>query len=202
MADNSNFDKRDTFTLDGTEVLPLWKGSNNNSSKEGKTTIAAIKEYNLPSTGVTVVNGVQSSLLIEPGIDGNDGTTYTAKAYGVAGDSITITHLGGQSKSLSVTVTGTAIVVQLATNGSSVVTTTAAGVKTAIEANAAAAALVTVAYQGTGAGLAGVKTVTPLAGGVDVTAGDIGSIRFKADGSLGYIKTAAQVWKKFTLADL
>jgi hypothetical protein len=148
------------------------------------------------------VNGVQATLSNEPAVDGNDKLTYTAVSYTKAtGEAVTVTHLGGVSQTLAVTVAGSAITIQLATDGGSVVTSTAANVKTAYDLVPAAVALATVAFEGNGSGLAGVKAVTSLSGGVDVTAGPVGGWRFKtSDFSEGYVKVSAQVWKKFALS--
>ena len=101
--------------------------------------------------------------------------TYTAKTAGVAGDSITIAYIDppGNNVALSVAVTGTDIVVTLATNGSSVVTSTAAQIKAAVDAKVEAAALVSVAVTGTGTTVQAAAGATPLAGGADETDGSI-----------------------------
>lgn len=109
----------------------------------------------------------------------NADLTYTADATGLAGNSIGIVHSnpGAINKALAVTVVGKVITVSLATDGAGAITTTAAQVKTAIEALPAAAALVDVAYEGTGAGvvnamagayLTGGKTAVTVAQGVKV----------------------------------
>jgi len=102
-------------------------------------------------TGVGVTNGV---------------LTWTAVASGDAGNGITIIQQDpqGNSQTLSITVNGKTIIASLATDGTGVITTTAALLKAAIEAKAEAAALVTVEYSGTGAGLVKDENVV-LAGG-------------------------------------
>lgn len=85
----------------------------------------------------------RATLARNPAGDDN-ALAFTAVKYGVYGNGITIAYVnGGASQSLSVSVVDKAITVNLATNGSSVITSTAAQVKAAIEASAAAAALVT-----------------------------------------------------------
>lgn len=83
------------------------------------------------------------------GINVNGDLNYTPQVIGVR-----IKHLGGISMALGVTVAGSDITVQLATDGSGNVTSTANAVKTAYDAVAAAVALAVVQVGGTGAGLA------------------------------------------------
>ena len=85
------------------------------------------------------------------GLNINGDLNYTPQVAGVR-----IRHLGGMSMALAVTVAGSDITVQLATDGSGNVTSTATAVKTAYDAVAAAVALAVVQVGGTGAGLAGV----------------------------------------------
>lgn len=88
--------------------------------------------------------------------------TYTADLRGTAGNSITIAYTaGGTAGSEVVTVTGTAISVQIATGVS-----TATQVKTAVDASVAASALISVAVSGTGSTAQVAAAATPLAGGV------------------------------------
>jgi hypothetical protein len=88
--------------------------------------------------------------------------TYTSLLFGVLGNSITIRYTGGAS--LVVSVIADAISVQLNTGVS-----TAAQVKTAVDALPAAAALVSVAVTGTGSNIQIAAVATPLAGGLDNT---------------------------------
>lgn len=98
----------------------------------------------------------------------NNDLTYTAVGPGTAGNAITIAYVNaGATKPLVVTVTGNAISVQLATNGSSVITSTGSTVLAAILASTAASALVgaALAISNTGAGLVTVLAATNLTGG-------------------------------------
>jgi hypothetical protein len=81
----------------------------------------------------------------------NNDITLTAKTAGVAGNSITIALVDPSeaSQSLSIDVTGTDIVVNLATDAESAITTTASLLIAAINADAEASALVTAALKGT-----------------------------------------------------
>lgn len=90
-------------------------------------------------------DAVQASLDVNPEGDDN-GLTFTAVAYGAAGNDITIEYIdpGVDDADLAVEVEGTAIRVFLATDGDGVITSTAADVLAAIEESAAASRLVTV----------------------------------------------------------
>lgn len=93
------------------------------------------------------------------------GTLYLIAGIGVNGGVLyaalsplaRVQHLGGIGMSLSVTVVGNDITVQLATDGMGNVTSTANQVVTAFNANAMATALATATAQGTGTGIAGVN---------------------------------------------
>jgi len=103
----------------------------------------------------------------------NNDMVFTAKVKGVVGNAITVSYVdpGEETAAESVAVTGSDIVVTLRSVSS--VLSTAAQVKTAIEASAAAAALVTVANYSTdtGAGAVIALAETALEGGVDGTVG-------------------------------
>ncbi len=136
--------------------------------------------------GIRPINTVRSSIIglvgTAPAADpataaaltlgvGNAGLVFTAKTAGVAGNAISV-HLrnpGTPSAALGVVVTGSAIVVNLATSAGSAVTSTAAQVKAAIEGNAPANALVAVTYPsgGTGATVVVAGAATRLIGGAD-----------------------------------
>lgn len=116
-----------------------------------------------PEVKATLLNGVIAS---------NNAITWTSKLYGDLGNQISV-HLQdpkANSASLTITVTGRAIVASLATGVSGTITTTADALKTAIAANAAANALVGLADTGASDGT-GVVAATPrpvfLTGGAD-----------------------------------
>lgn len=100
-------------------------------------------------------------------------TAYDSKTwYGALGNSITVAYVNaGASKPLAITVTGSAISVQLATNGSSVITSTASQVLAAINADAVASKMVvaTLAAANDGTGLVTALSATALASGVSGT---------------------------------
>lgn len=92
----------------------------------------------------------------------NNDLKFTSVGRGVGQNLVTITYVDppGNNAALGVSVTGNAITVNLATDGSSAVTSTAAQVAAAIAASTPAAALVTVANA---AGNDGTGVVTALA---------------------------------------
>lgn len=144
-------------------------------------------------TATTPVDGVQSSLTTDM-TNANADITLTAVAYGSGGDRISVTYVDPSANDavLAVTVSGFDITVSLATNGSGTITSTADDVVTAIGASAAASALVTATAEGDGSGVVEAVAQAYLAGGVNVTAGPVGTLAF--DSSNIYIKDAAQNW--------
>jgi hypothetical protein len=163
----------------------------------------------LMSNAGAPADGVAATVNVNPAGDDN-GLTYTARTYGAAGNNISVRYVdpAANSQSIAVSVVGTAITVSLATNGGGTITSTAAQVKTAIEANATATNLVSVAIMtsdsGTaddGSGVVTAMALTALASGagtgiglaspggicIDTTNSDI----YRNDGS-----TAAPVWVK------
>jgi hypothetical protein len=109
-----------------------------------------------------LANQTKASVLIGTGAGS---VLYTAVNPGSGGNSVTVKHVNdGPSQALSVTVSGSNVTVHLATNGSSVPTSTAAQVIAAVAAAASAAALV-VGTVPNGAGTAQVAAATNLAGG-------------------------------------
>lgn len=103
----------------------------------------------------------------------NNALTFTSKLVGELGNSssITLADPKANSATLAVSVSGRDVTVRLATNSSGVITTTAAQVKTAIEANATAHALFTVTNTGasTGASAVVAQRRLQLSGGLDDT---------------------------------
>jgi anaerobic selenocysteine-containing dehydrogenase len=98
----------------------------------------------------------------------NSEVTYTAVAVGDLGNGVSITHLGGISQTLGVSIdvdNPRYIKVQLGTDGTGAVTSTATAVATAVNGFGAAAALVGAAAGGTGLGVAVTKAQTYLANG-------------------------------------
>lgn len=186
------------------------------------TTVAPVEpvhSVSAPATFVELfgddapVNAVRATASMNPTGDDN-ALTITALVYGAQGNDISIEYVdpAANSQSLAISVDGRRIIVRLATDGSGVITSTAAQVRTALLANQYAARLITAAINtaDTGAGDDGSGVVTALArtyltGGVGTGVGiaGIGS-RFtdKAAGAI-YVNTgtlAAPVWTELTQA--
>lgn len=94
----------------------------------------------------------------------NQSLTYTAVQAGKAGEDITIALInpGAPNSPLSIQVAGTDIIVNLATDAGGIITSTGNAVKTAINADPDASALVLVS--GTNASVLSALAETPLAG--------------------------------------
>jgi hypothetical protein len=104
----------------------------------------------------------------------NNDLKFTAVTPGAAGNSITVTYVDPPTNNatLSVDVDGTDITVNLATNGSSAVTSTAAQVAAAIAASVEASRLVSVenAPSNDGSGVVTALAETALSGGASLKA--------------------------------
>ena len=154
----------------------------------------------------TPVNAV-AALLTTSLTGTNNDMVFTAVTKGTAGNTITIAYVDPAVETATevVTVTGTAIVVTLRSVSS--VLSTAAQVKTAVDNNAEAHALVTVANAGgnNGSGAVIALTATALAGGVDGTVGTKGEL--KADSSYLYLCIADNAvsgtsWRRFSVGSV
>lgn len=101
----------------------------------------------------------------------NNDLTYTADTAGVAGNAITVEYrsVGASTPASTAHCSGTTIVVDLKTDSSNVPTALASEVKTAIEANAEAAALVDITNVAANdaSGVVTVMSPITLAGGSD-----------------------------------
>lgn len=135
--------------LHGAEIVEVDDGTRSISTVRSSVIgIVGTAPDSAPEVKATLSTGAVAS---------NNALTWTALLYGNLGNDISV-HLKdprANNATLAVTVAGKAITVSLATSALGAVTTTAAEVKTAIEANAQADALVTVANTGasTGAGV-------------------------------------------------
>lgn len=153
----------ETF-LHGVEVIEI---------DDGVRPISTVRSsvIGVVGTAPDSASEVKASLLTGV-VSSNNALTWTSKLVGALGNGISV-HLKDQkanSASLSVSVSGKAIVVNLATSAAGVITTTAAQVKTAIEASDAAVALVGVTNTSGSTGATAVAAYTRfayLAGGVD-----------------------------------
>lgn len=148
--------------------------------------------------GSIVVAGTDTASLTTALTGTNNDLVFTAVATGTAGNAITVAYVdpSGNDQALAVTVTDSAISVSLATNGSGTITSTAASIKTAIEEDEAASALVTVANAAAndGTGVVTALTATNLTGGSDaqtITADSNGAFVLnapvEAEGAIGEI---------------
>jgi hypothetical protein len=141
-----------TLALDGWADL-----TGNNLAAAGTGTEIIV------GTGATLATGTEG---------GNNGLTWTARAPGTTTVTVELDDPTAASATLSVTVTGAAIKVNLATSALSAVTSTAAEVLAAIANSTAASALVSVAHTGdsTGASAVAVVAASPLTGGTVLAA--------------------------------
>lgn len=145
-------------------------GDNNDLVYTSKLTGAAGDAITVKydDTTPTSVAEVKSSLSTDLVGDNND-LVYTSKLTGVAGDAITIAYIDpAQVGALSIVVTGTDIVVNLAHDGIAI-TTIADDISAAIALDVDANALVGVADKAgnDGSGVVTAMLATALAGGVD-----------------------------------
>jgi len=132
--------------------------------QEGDTSWTICGSANTQASLTTALTGTNNDLKF---------TAYDSKTwYGTLGNAITIAYVNaGASKPLAITVSGSAISVQLATNGSSVITSTANDILAAINADATTSKMVvaTLAAGNTGAGVVTALTATHLASGANGT---------------------------------
>ena len=131
------------------------------STDDGLVTVKA-------NAGLSIRAGAKAAVTVNM-TNANADLTYTAKDNGYPGNEIVVLHADPDvvNATLSVVVKGRAIIVNLATNGAKAITSTATLVAAAIVASAAASDLVTVAVEGTGAGVVNAMSWVMLAGGVD-----------------------------------
>jgi hypothetical protein len=149
-------------------ILPLTAGAAIVAGEEVQVGAA--------SKPIPVAAGAAADASLVTGVVANNNAIlYTAKAGGYAGNDITVQlhNPAAASQALAVVVTEEAIEVNLATGAGSEITSTAALVIAAINASAAASALITAANDGasTGAGVVLAVAATPLSGGVDPVTG-------------------------------
>ena len=185
------------------EFIEKYSGKHYGDAKSLENKLAEIAGavYDAMFKEKTPVDGAKATVTVDM-TNANADLTYTAKAYGTDGNSITITHVdpSGNDKPLEVTVSGKDITVSLKTGSGGAIESTAAEVKAAVDAHAEASALVAVGAEGTGAGVVNAKAKETLTGGVNVTEGIVGSAAF--DGTNFYVKVSEQVWKKVAHAGL
>lgn len=167
-----------------------------------------IMQSNLVTDGAPQAT-VQADLTTALTGDNND-LVFTAIPLGVLGNEITIEYVDPEDESvpLSVAVDGNAITVTLETDGNGDIVTLASEIITAIEADAEADALVTVANAGgnDGTGVVTALAATALADGVDAVGmgyAHTGALAVDFDTPALYINTgtkAAPVWTVYPAA--
>lgn len=104
----------------------------------------------------------------------NADLTYTAAVLGTAGNAVTIAYVvAGNNTPLTVSVTGSAVTVNVATGSGGAATSTANQVAAAVAASTPASALLTasLAPGSNGTGVVAALGATPLVGGIDGTKG-------------------------------
>lgn len=166
----------------GSQVLFFGNGSSATNVVNGINNVSDV-------TGVTasITTAAVASTLARTSAAANSDLTFTdaRQDAGASDTAVSVAFVnGGNSQTLSVSVTGTAISVQLATDGGGLVTSTAAQVKAAIDASTSAAALVSVAQEGDGTGVVDAAASASLAGGtnaeITLESTDFGSDQFVA----------------------
>lgn len=150
--------------LHGVEVIEIDSGPRPvRTVKSGVIGIVGTAPGAAPAASASLLTGVEQN---------NNGLTWTAVSAGAAGNDVSVFLQNPQANSaaLAVAVNGTVITVSLATDVSGVITSTAGDVITAITADTAASALLSVANTGASTGL-GVMTANSkqlaLSGGLD-----------------------------------
>lgn len=119
--------------------------------------------------GVVAVKATLTTALV----GANNDIKYTAKAAGVAGNDTAIEYVdpGTMNAALAIVVEGKTIEVRLATDAGAAITSTAALIRTALTASAAAMLLIdhALATGNDGTGVVTALAATLLAGGTDAT---------------------------------
>jgi phage tail sheath protein FI len=152
----------ETF-LHGVELIEL---------NDGPRPIASVRSAVIGICGTAPNSQAVVQALLKTGVAAsNNGLTFTAVGIGSLGNDVTVTLMDplANSQTLSVVVTDKNIVVNLATSNVAAITSTAAAILAAVNANTAAAALVIVSATGSSTGAAVVTAVarTALSGGID-----------------------------------
>lgn len=115
--------------------------------------------------------GAFASVIIDPGVNPDSSIVWTSVAEGTPGNFITVTYVdpGTPNAILSIIRSGADITVSLATDGFSVVTTTAAEIIAAVALDTTLTEIITAALPTgeSGTGVVGAVISTPLSDGVD-----------------------------------
>jgi len=159
--------------LDASGLAPLVPGSLTLRYRAAGTAVTGQSLRNAGNSAMLqTLTGVKAyagridpkATLVVAGASSPDGDVlYRSVADG--NTAVTVTHVvAGVSTPLSVSVTGSAITVTVATDGSSAATSTATQIATAVNANTAAAALVSATALGAGSAVTAAVAVTALKG--------------------------------------
>ncbi|MCL1124165.1 phage tail sheath C-terminal domain-containing protein [Shewanella surugensis] len=150
-----------TQFLHGVEIIEI-----DNSSRPIQTVKSAV--IGLVGTAPDAALATQATLALGSAIL-NDGLAFQAVTAGRAGNGISVELIDPETADnvLGVVVDGHKIKVVLATDATSVITSTAVDVKAAIEASSAAIALITTTVLGDGSEVVAPTNVTYLANGTD-----------------------------------
>jgi len=144
------------------------------TAETGLLARAAALEAVAPTTGAPITAQVSATAISSKGH--NDEITWTAVANGEDGNGITIDiTLSAEANGIDITVDGNAIAVDVKTGQG----TTATEVLTAVNAHETAGLLVQGVLTGSGGAITADSVVTD--GGVDITAGEPGAIRYEAN---------------------
>ncbi len=179
---NSDIDTAVTAALEGLATI----GTGNVTVSVSGTTNRAIAitfAVNLGKLAVdmitqTVSGGSAVAATLSTNLSGsNNDLTFTAVTAGTGGNSVTVSYVdpSANAASLSVSVLGTAITVNLATDGGGLITSTATLVRAALIASTPAAALITPTLKtgNDGTGVVTALAATALAGGAAAPTGAI-----------------------------
>ncbi|MGA2597189.1 MAG: hypothetical protein ABSH09_09390, partial [Bryobacteraceae bacterium] len=162
---------------------------------EDQSSFTALASVTAGGTGASAVVAAAATALA--GGTTASGLSITAKTPGTAGDAINVTfqHAGNNS-TLSATVTGNNVVVNLATGGTGLTTSTATLVNAYLNTYAPFEAIATSALTGAGTGIVPDSVATNLTGGGDAAAASFGgaltaSLNLGGTGNSGLNFTAA-----------
>lgn len=151
-----------TADADGKKIVPKGTIVGGAAASAIADDTQKVQKKNTSSVAATLYTGVIAS---------NNAITFTAIKAGTIGNTIKVQlkNPGAASQALSVSIAGDTIVVSLATDAGSVITSTAADVIAAVNAHLTAKTLVSAANTGasTGAGVVAAVAATALAGGTD-----------------------------------
>jgi hypothetical protein len=122
-------------------------------------------QIDLKEAEIRIFDGTLGTAILDSAASDAD-LTFTAKSKHIGSDKVSVEMIdpSAASGALAVSVTGRKITITLATDATSAISSTAALIKTAIEANATANALVTVALETAGAGIVDAIAETTLDG--------------------------------------